>query len=728
MPEGPPVEFRILGSLEVVEAGRPLPLGGHRQRAVLARLLIDANRVVPTGSLIDALWGDDPPATSVKTLQKYISELRKVLGGRLRTDPAGYVVAAGELDASRLERLVADARRARSAGDLEGAAANLAEARALWRGPVLADFDESFVAAERARLDELRVAAAEQQIELGLALGRHSEATGELSELVDAHPLRERLWSLLMLALYRSGRQADALRAYERVRRLLREELGLDQSPELRQLQGQILRNDPCLALPSAAPTNLPHPLTSFVGREESLEALGALLGRERLITLTGTGGVGKTRLAIEVARRAVAAHPGGVWMAELAPVRDPGLVTAAVAGAVGVGEQPGRDLIDVLTDALAHRPRALIVLDNCEHLIDGCAVVVRRLVGASPALRVLATSREPLGIAGEVTWPVPPLDVPAGDSSADETTRAEAIRLFDARARSVWPEFCLDRENLQAVAVICRHLDGLPLAIELAASQVRVLDPGQIAAHLDDRFRLLQQRPQHATDRHRSLRAAMEWSHELLSDEARRVFGRLAVFAGSFTLEGAQAVAEGDVLQAVTELVDKSLLRRDRAGGGAARYRYLETLRLYALEQLAHDGREHEARMAHLRFHQELIREATPHLDGPQELAWRRRLEAEDHEFDAALAWTRAHAPAAGLRLAVSLRPYWFIQSRGQRGAAALMSALDAAPAAPPIDRARALACAADLAADQGEARQAPGWAERAITIFRRAGDRHGE
>ena len=428
------MEFRILGSLEVVEAGTPLPLGGHRQRAVLARLLLDANRVVPTDSLIDALWGDDPPATSVKTLQKYLSELRKVLGSRLRTDPAGYVVTADDLDASRLERLVADARRARSAGDLEGAAAQLAAARALWRGPVLADFDESFVAAERARLDELRVAAAEQQLELDLALGRHREATGELSELVGAYPLRERLWSLLMLALYRSGRQADALRAYERVRRLLREELGLDPSPELRQLHGQILRNDPSLVLRSTAPTNLLHPLTSFIGREESLQALGALLDRERLITLTGTAGVGKTRLAIEVARRAGAAHPGGVWMVELAPVRDPGLVAAAVSGAAGVGEQPERDLIDVLADALAHRPQALIVLDNCEHLIGVCAAVVRRLVGTSPMLRVLATSREPLGITGEVTWPVPPLAVPADDSSAAETTRAEAIRLFEAR------------------------------------------------------------------------------------------------------------------------------------------------------------------------------------------------------------------------------------------------------------------------------------------------------
>ena len=723
------MEFRILGSLEVVEAGTPLPLGGHRQRAVLARLLIDANRVVPTDSLIDALWGDDPPATSVKTLQKYVSELRKVLGSHLRTDPAGYMVTAGDLDASHLERLVADARRARSAGDMEGAAAKLETARALWRGPVLADFDEPFVTPERARLDELRVAAAEQQLELDLALGRHREAAGELSELVGTHPLRERLWSLLMLALYRSGRQADALRAYERVRRLLRGELGLDPSPELRQLQGQILRNDPCLVLPSTAPTNLPHPLTSFVGREESLQALGALLGRERIITLTGTGGVGKTRLAIEVARRALAAHPGGVWMVELAPVRDPDLVTAAVAGSVGVREQPGRHLIDVLADALAHRPRALIVLDNCEHLIGACATVVRRLVSASPALRVLATSREPLGIAGEATWPVPPLAVPADGSSADETARAEALRLFEARGRSVWPEFALDRENLEAVAGICRHLDGLPLAIELAASQVRVLDPGQIAAHLNDRFRLLQQRPQRPTDRHRSLRAAVEWSHELLSDQARRVFARLAVFAGSFTLDGAQAVAgEGDVLQAVTELVDKSLLRRNPAGGGVARYRYLETLRLYALEQLIHGGCEHDARMAHLRFHQELIHEATPHLEGPQELAWRQRLEAEEHEFDAALDWTRAHAPVAGLRLAVSLRPYWFIQSRGQRGAAALISALDADPKAPPLDRAWALAFAAELAAEQGDARETPGWAQRAITIFRRAGDRRGE
>ena len=254
------------------------------------------------------------------------------------------------------------------------------------------------------------------------------------------------------------------------------------------------------------------------------------------------------------------------------------------------------------------------------------------------------------------------------------------------------------------------------------------MLDPGQIAAHLNDRFRLLQQRPQHATDRHRSLRAAVEWSHELLSDQARQVFACLAVFAGSFTLDGAQAVAGGDVLHAVTELVDKSLLLRDPAGAGVARYRYLETLRLYALDQLTHGGRERDARMAHLRFHQELIRQATPHLDGPHELAWRRRLEAEEHEFDAALDWTRAHAPVAGLRLAVSLRPYWFAQSRGQRGAAALMSALDAAPKAPPLDRARALAFAAELSADQGDAREAPGWAQRAITIFRRAGDRRGQ
>lgn len=701
-----------------------MSLGGPRPRSVLARLLLDGGRVVSADTLVEDVWNGRPPPTAGKTLQKYVSELRKALGdATVRTGGQGYAVEDADLDARRFEGLVVRAQAAQDRGDAEAAERLAGQAEALWRGAVLADLPEArFADAERTRLEDLRLLALEVRYGAELARGHHSVAAPALAELVEAHPLREGLWALFLRALYGSGRQAEALRAFERHRRFLADELGIEPSPELRRLDTAILRHELASAGPPAStPGNLPHALSSFVGRRRVLEELAAALAVHRLITLTGPGGVGKTRLALEAAPAQVPRHPGGTWVVDLAPVGDSSGVTRAVADALAVEDQPGQGLTDTLTAVLAHRPPTLIILDNCEHVAGAAGELAGAILRRASSARLLATSRVPLGVEGECVRSVAPMD--------DE----EAVDLFTARAGLAAPGFSLTAGNRRTVDDICRRLDGLPLAIELAASQLRVLEPLELAGRLDERFQLLAS-PRTASPRQRTLLATVQRSYELLSPSARQVFDRLAVLPGSFTLEAAEAICAGagiavrDVLGLITELVDHSLVVREPGPRSVARYRLLDTLRLFGRHRLEAEGAIDDVSRFHADFLLRLAQTAAPHFYAPGEPVWRVRLQAEEHNLRAALEWASAHDRVLAHRLAAALWSYWDVRWQERYATDVLRPLLAAAdPRVPPELRARALTVAADLAANTGEARNATTWADEAVGTFRRLGDRRG-
>jgi predicted ATPase/DNA-binding SARP family transcriptional activator len=534
------MEFAILGPLEVRDGPAPVRVPGAKERALLADLLVNSGRVVPADRLVEDLWGDDPPGNPANTLQGRVSALRRALGpagGALVTRPPGYLLEAGpeQVDAGRFERLVAEATAA-AAGEGPRAARQLEEALGLWRGPALAEFaDQPWAQAEAARLEELRLAATEALVELRLAAGGHAGLVGELEGLVAAHPTRERLRGQLMVALYRSGGPPGRrLGAYQQAREVLAEELGIDPSPELQRLHHQILLQDPALeaAVPDRALPrhNLPERLTSLVGREGELREVAKLVEEHRLVTVTGPGGAGKTSLAVALAERLAAGYPDGVWLVELAALREPALLGEAVAAVLGLDEAAGTGTpppsrAERLASFVPDKAM-LLVLDNCEHLVEACAGLARRLLEAGPRLRVLATSREVLGVPGEVVWPIPPLAVPAAADDTDAGTAEDArqatapealagfdaVRLFVERAASADPGFVLDAASAPVVAELCRRLDGLPLAIELAAARTRALPPVELAARLEDRFRLPPAAP--ALDpRQQTPRATVDWS-----------------------------------------------------------------------------------------------------------------------------------------------------------------------------------------------------------------------
>ena len=665
----------------------------------------------------------------------------------MATRSPGYALAApaGCVDAHRFEDLVARSRTAPA----DTTAELLRDALGLWRGDVLAGCAAGeWVRAEATRLREAQLYAGEELIAAELALGRHASVVGELEALVARYPLRERLWELLMSALHGAGRQGDALRAYRRARGRLVAELGVEPGPQLQRLEAGILAGSapppahaeivvPCQRehTRSEPATPLPAPVTNLVGRRHDIAELTELLQRRRLVTLTGGGGCGKTRLALAVSSEVAPRQRDGVRFLDLTPVTDPDLIAALAAATLGVAEDPAGGLLAAITRYL--RPlRCLLVLDNCEHVVSSCADLVAALLRSCPDLRVLATSRETLGVLGEVVWPVSPLATPPCPPTGglDQVRGYDAVRLFLDRA-TVGTVRGLTDADAPVLADVCAQLDGLPLAIELAAARTAVLTVAEIAERLSDPTLLHADR---RTDRphHRTLDTTVAWSYDLLDGPTRCRFRRLAVFVGGFTLAAAEAVWQqpGDDRPAVdvlSDLVTKSLVVMERQSAGA-RFRLLETIRRWAAERLAEDpAAEREARRRHAAHYLALAEHADPRLRGPDAGDWLDRLAAEHENLRAALAWYAAADPSVQLRFAVALAQYCRLRGRYSEGRRWLEDALAAVPVLPAGPAAftvgRALVATAGFALLVGDYGEAQLRAQQALDVQRRAGDEAG-
>jgi predicted ATPase/DNA-binding SARP family transcriptional activator len=653
------VRVAILGPLEVHDDdGAAVAIAGARLRGLIARLALAGGQPVSTGALAAAVWDYEPPADVANALQTLVSRARRALGGAAAVEQsaAGYRLAVepDDVDALRFERLVA-----------EGAAG---AALALWRGPALADAGD-FAGPFARRLEELRLDARVTFLAGELDAGRAAARAGELEALAAEHPLHEPLTGLLMRALAATGRQASALAAYEALRTRLADELGIDPGAALQAVHLEVLRGEigTAPAPPDRARTNLRAQLTSFVGRQDEVLRVRKALEGYRLVTLVGPGGAGKTRLAAEVAAMtrddAAGGEPDGIWMAELASVTDAADVPKAVLDSIGLRESrllpdgsqrvTSRDARTRLIDGLAGAS-ALLVLDNCEHLIDACAHLADALLARCPGLRIVATSREPLGITGESLFVVPPL------------SEDPAVLLFTDRAAAVSPDFSLDAGTRPLVTDIVRRLDGLPLAIELAAARLRTLPLAEVSRRLTDRFRLLTGGSRTALPRHRTLRAVVEWSWELLADDERLLAERFSVFPAGATPASVATVCSGSTRCAggdlgageadelLSSLVDKSLLQ-PLAGG--RRLRMLETIREYGAERLAARGEVGELRRRHAAHYSALMAEAAPKLLTRDQLSWLTVVRDDRDNIVAALRyWCDAGEAANAISLAVSL------------------------------------------------------------------------
>ncbi|MFF3979116.1 BTAD domain-containing putative transcriptional regulator [Streptomyces sp. NPDC001828] len=682
------MRYLILGATEAHDDhGTAIPLGGPKVRALLTALALRAPRPVSVAALIDDVWADEPPQDAPAALQALVGRLRRAIGrAAVESGPAGYRLAAArhDVDLYAFEDRAAEGAARLAAGDPEAAADILRAALALWRGPALADLPERDAAL---RPEAQRLAARRHRIEADLRRGATSGLLPELTELLGAHPYDEPLHAQLIRTLRAEGRGADALAAYEKARRTLADALGADPGPELAALHAQLLAAAPAPEAAAARPRagNLRPRLTSFVGRESELAVIQADLTASRLVTLIGPGGTGKTRLA----EQAAAAAPAEGWLVELAPLDEPDAVPGAVVSALGLREttllaQGAKAAHDDptarLVDDLSRRPDTLLVLDNCEHVIDAAARLAETLLTRCPRLRILATSREPLGVPGEAVRPVEPL------------APAPAHRLFAERARTVRPDFD-PAADPEAVAEICRRLDGLPLAIELAAARLRLLTPRQIADRLDDRFRLLTTGSRTVLPRQQTLRAVVDWSWDLLDEPERTVLRRASVFAGGWDLDAAQAVCGGpDELAA---LVEKSLVVAvPAADGSGMRYRMLETIHEYAAERAAETPKAlREAAAAHTAYYRELVRRAEPLVRSHEQLPWIDRLETELDNVRAAL--RRATTPptadeAAATELALDMGWFWWLRNYRNEGAAwaRAIAALSPPPADEPDPR----------------------------------------
>lgn len=675
------MRFAVLGPLTVT--GGELPIERRSHLRLLSILLFQAGRAIETDALIDRFWGEDPPPTARAALQTHMSQLRRLLGdGVVTTERGGYRLGLDEheLDAVEFEAAASRARTAARTGIWDAALTASREAQGLWRGAPYPELqDDYFAVPELARLDELRAELIEIQGESLLAQGHGEEAVPELERAVRELPYRERLWELLMLARARLGRTVDALAAYHEARHLF-DEVGLEPGPALRELEERVLREDPTL-VPSRVRHNLPERRTRFIGRGRELDEIGTMLETDRLVTLVGVGGAGKTRLAEEVAHRAVGRFPDGVFMVDLAPVSDPQLVAVETAFALGLRPEEA-SAADALAESLRGRS-TLILLDNCEHLLEAGAHLVDALLRAGPGIRLLATSRAALSVEGERVYHVRPLPMPSRDDEGLEVVRgADAVQLFADRAALAARSFAVDEENAATIAGICRRLDGLPLAIELAAARMSALSPADVADRLDNRFRLLAQGKPTDHPRHRTLEATIAWSYDLLTDAQQRLFARLSVFNGGFDLKMAETICTGpplrepDVATLLADLVDRSLVVAADTSGGR-RYRLLESTREYARDRLAALDEANAVQRRHRDHFLALARARRPIPDP----GWLDGLRGLHDEMEAARTWSLARGDAGEAAwLAATLGDYWNLLGYPGRAIAVLRETLETA------------------------------------------------
>ncbi len=746
----------LLGPVRIGLAGEEMvPVRQQLLRVLTGMLGLAVGQAVSVRALVDGLWGENLTPEREKNLQSRVSALRRLLdevepgrgSSRIVRSSDGYLLRLdpGGLDVREFTALAERARKRSRDGDMAGAAGLYREALALWRGPALEDAALwcPRLTGAAARLEETRAAVVEERIECELTLGRHGEAVAELASLVEAFPLRERLAGQLMVALWRCGRRGDALTAYDRTRRMLATELGLDPGPELRRLHARLLNDDPSLAAPAAEmetvsvagpePGHLPAPVASFVGRQAELAELSKLVGRHRLVTITGSGGAGKTRLAIELTAPLADDYRDGAWFADLAEVTTADGVPGAIAATLGMQLAPGEPVSQQVLGRLAGM-RAMLVVDNCEHLVDAAAETIELILENSPGVRVIATSRQPLAVPGEIVWDTPPITFPHADHhySADELASFDAVKLFTERVPGLRDG--VNGAELRAIAEITATLEGLPLAIELAAARAARLGLEQLASMLKAQVGLSLLRSRTGHRRQQTLDATIGWSYDLLTPGLRSALRKLSVFAGGFTLEAAAAVTGAeDVVMTVDALAERSLITLDRypaeSAGLPPRYRMLETIRQYCAARIAaEDGPDGAAvlRDNHSRYFADLARRAYGPLTGREQGRWLTALEAENANLAAALNHLLGQPGRAtdALRMTASLERFW--HNRGHLGECVefLRRGLDAAgPDVSPELRCAALSLAgqADLFYDIESSRV---YFTEALSIARDTGD----
>jgi predicted ATPase/DNA-binding SARP family transcriptional activator len=730
-----------VGSTVIEESGWRL----RKARSIVKLLALAPRHRLHREQIMDLLWPDLEPEAAANNLRYVLHVARRTLA-EAASDSSEHLKLQGDLlvlcpaGSLQIDVEVFEAAAAAAHETQDPLAYRAAIER--YTGDLLPeDRYEDWAADRREALRQVYVGLLVELARLHEARGESEPAIEALRRVIAGEPAHEEAHVALMRLYARCGQRHRALRQYQQLREALRRELDIEPDPaserlyqEIRALQfpaiGMQVPSGPLASTPAGRRHNLPALLTTFIGREREIAEIKRLLVQVRLLTLTGSGGCGKTRLALQVAGQLEGEYPDGVWLVELAALSDPSLVPQAVASAFGLREAPGRRALTATLAESLSRKQLLLVLDNCEHLVEACATLSDALLRACPSLYLLATSRQPLGLVGEAVWPVPPLSLPdlRRLPPTEHLLQSEAIRLFVERARLAQPDFALTSRNAAAVAQICHRLDGLPLAIELAAARVKLLSAEQIAARLDDRFRLLSGGSRTAP-RHQTLRAAMDWSYELLSEAERTLFNRLAVFAGGWTIEAAEALSDGDVLDLLSSLVDKSLALAEPDSTGAVRYRLPETLRQYGRERLADSGEAEQILRRHAAFFLMLAEQAEPELLGPEQAAWLGRLEREHENLRAALAWARERGDAeAALRLAGAMWFFWLQRGYWSEGRERLEEALALArDSGCSRERAKALCGAGTLAWPQDDYGAARSRLEESVALWQQLGDRWG-
>jgi predicted ATPase/DNA-binding SARP family transcriptional activator len=668
----PDLDIRVLGSIELARNGVPVPVGGSKPRLALAVLAAHSGSVVSTDRICDELWGDHQPAEPAAVLQSHLSRLRRLLrpDAGIVARPPGYMleVSRDTVDAGRFELLC---ERASGASDPRAAVDLLEGALALWRGPAFDEFtDREWAVPVAARLNELRANAGEQLFEARLHLGVDVRLVGDLERAVVEQPLREQLWCQLIVALYRSGRTAEALRRAESYRVLLRDETGLDPSPTFRELEARVLNEDPSLAhgiheSRRPSPRGRSGETTQLVGRDRELSELTSLVGAQRMVTLIGPGGVGKTKLAKRLANELWDEFDGAVFVIELAAVHDPASIVVALASATDVQQRQHLSVEETLIEYLRSR-RALLVLDNCEHLRATVATLTERFLNSCPHMTFLATSREVIGLPGEQVWRVGPLEVPTEGSGTSVVAEVPAARLFVERAIAARPGFALGPDNVADVVRIVRRLDGMPLTIELAAARVRAMSVSALAERLENGFQLLSGAQPSVAFRHRTVDDLVAWSYDLLEPDEQVLFARLSVFTGAFELDAVEGVCGGQDLEVskipmlLANLVDKSMVQASDEGN--PRYRLLETLQEYGRDRIGDIGERDELRGRHAGWYLNLAERCAQGLAGPDESNAVALLDREFKNLRAAYLWSIEYADVdVALRLVAALREYAF-------------------------------------------------------------------